>query len=195
MAEPRGSSPPRSSLAKHTSCGAVSAPTMSSAHRSRAPAPTGRTSPPPIHSCSDCGGLPPIGHRLSELGAPVGSRSHVREGVRAWGRWSNGGVEQHVNAVAADRLMASEEAFALVAGGLSGPFGGRVPGLDIQLDVLDLGHGPGKGRERSKCLTRQATPAAPGRDAVAHGGAALTDGSEPEAGPSNGLIGRGERDA
>lgn len=91
--------------------------------------------------------------------------------------------------------MASEKAFALVAGVLSCPFGGGVPGLDVQLDALDFGQGPGKGRDRSKCLTRQATPAVPGRDGVARGGAALLDGSEPESCPSNGFIGRGECDA
>ncbi len=82
--------------------------------------------------------------RVDAWGTTLRSRSPVREGVRAWRWWSNGGVEQYVDAIAADHLMASKEAFALVASDSSGRFRGRVPGLYVQLDALDLGHGQAK---------------------------------------------------
>lgn len=55
---------------------------------------------------------------------------------------SQRGEELHVDTFAADDLVTAQQPFVLVAGRLSGTDGGDAPGLDVQLDAVDVRYRP-----------------------------------------------------
>src|SRR3954453_9693607 len=85
--------------------------------------------------------------------------------------------------------MAAKQAFSLVSGAFGGAGGRDVPGLDVELDAVEVGDGPREAGQRDECRRSNAPPSGAGSNEVAGRRPALGQLGEPEADLSDGQVG------
>lgn len=102
---------------------------------------------------------------------------------------SYGCVEQRVDALAADLLVAAQQALAPVSRGLSCSYRAGVPRLDVQLDAVQLRDGPGESSEGCEGLPGETVPAMARRDTVAGRGTPIRDLRQPQSRLAEGFVG------
>src|SRR3954462_5554001 len=90
---------------------------------------------------------------------------------------------------ASDALMAAKQAFSLVSGAFGGAGGRDVPGLDVELDAVEVGDRPREAGQRDECRRSNAPPSGAGSNEVAGRRPALGQLGEPEADLSDGQVG------